>query len=233
MNDSHGRKIESMFDRISPRYDFLNRLLSGFNDMRWRKKAVAMIGDVSGKAVLDLCCGSGDFMLIFDKKYGDTISIHGADFAAKMLVIAGQRLQNKTKSHILLTRADAQELPFADASIEAVTIGFGIRNVTDKPKALRDIHRILSPGGRLAIIEPAIPKNPIVRFLFSLYFGKIMPLIGGLISGNYQAYKYLNDSVEAFPSPDKFCKMIRDAGFAQAKGHPQFLETATIFLATK
>ncbi len=201
--------------------------------MRWRKKAVDMLGDLKGKTALDLCCGSGDFLTILSEFYHSDINLYGADFAKNMLNIAHSRLGLDHRRNIILCQADAQALPFADNSINAVTIGFGIRNVTDKNKSLKDIHRVLSPTGKLVIIEPSIPKNKFVAFCFGFYFGKIMPLIGGLISGDFQAYKYLNKSVEAFPLPDNFCQMMTRAGFSNSKAYPQLLGTAVIYYAEK
>ncbi len=233
MTDTHGQNIESMFDRISPRYDLLNRVLSGGSDIRWRRKAVALLGNLQGKTALDLCCGSGDFLQILDKKNKSNVMLIGSDFADKMLRIAAKRLSISQKSTIGLCRADAQYIPLTDKSVNAVTIGFGIRNVTDKAKSLSEIYRVLAPGGRLVIIEPSIPRSKLIALFFSLYFGKIMPFIGGLISGDYQAYKYLNDSVEAFPAPEIFCGMLSDAGFLKVKSHPQLLGTAMIYFAQK
>ena len=229
----NGKKVRSMFDRISPRYDLLNRILSGGNDQRWRKRAVGLLGDLTGKSALDLCCGSGDFLQILDKKFGSNTRLYGADFSANMLSVARSRLDVSGKTHLLLIRADAMELPFDDNSMAAVTIGFGIRNVADKMKSLREIHRVLTPGGRLAIIEPSIPKNKLMASLFAFYFGTVMPLIGGIISGDYRAYKYLNDSVEAFPRPEEFLKMMTGAGFGNAAALPQLFGTAIIYLGDK
>lgn len=233
MADTHGKKIQTMFDRISPRYDLLNRLLSGGSDMRWRRRAVALLGNLAGHAALDLCCGSGDFLLIFRRRHGDTVRLYGADFAANMLRVARLRLDAATPGRLSLVQADALALPYADASMAAVTIGFGIRNIVDKETALTEILRVLAPGGRLAIIEPAIPENRLVAALFKFYFGRVMPFIGGLISGDAAAYRYLNDSVAAFPAPDVFCDLMRRAGFGAVDAIPQTFGTAMIYFGEK
>ncbi|MCP4570378.1 MAG: bifunctional demethylmenaquinone methyltransferase/2-methoxy-6-polyprenyl-1,4-benzoquinol methylase UbiE [FCB group bacterium] len=229
MDTERGHKIQAMFDRISPRYDLLNRLLSGGQDMRWRRKAVAMLGDLQGKTALDLCSGTGDFLQIFRELYGPDITLYGADFAYQMLILAGKRHKAKNDPGLVLCQADAMFLPFEDNSLDAVTIGFGIRNVVDRPKALKDILRTLRPGGKLVIIEPSIPKNRLIGIPFSFYFKHIMPFIGGLISGDRAAYKYLDSSVTAFPSPGNFVRLLKEAGFTDAKACPQLFGTAQIY----
>jgi len=244
-NNRDGAAIQTMFDRISPRYDLLNRILSFGVDLRWRSQAVALLGDLHGKTVLDLCCGPGDFVAILQKRYKREITIIGADFARRMLGIAQKRflpdggspLQGSSPLHRgsppLFCQADALSLPLADSSVDAVTIGFGIRNIADKPAALREIIRVLRPGGRLAIVEPALPGNRLLRFVFTFYFKNIMPLIGGIISGDQAAYKYLHDSVATFPRPDEFVAMIQAAGFADAKAIPQTFSSAMIYYGEK
>ncbi len=230
---AHNRTIRTMFDRISPRYDLLNRLLSLGLDLRWRNRAVTLLGDMRGRTALDLCCGSGDFIAILHKKYGSHITLIGIDFARLMLAIAQRRFAAASRSTIILCQGDALALPCRDETIDAVTIGFGIRNIDDKPAALKEIHRVLRPGGRLAIIEPSIPKNRFWRVLFSFYFGRVMPLVGGIISGDRGAYQYLHDSVAAFPDPDEFVDLMRLTGFARASAQPQTLSTAMIYFAEK
>ncbi|MDD4051569.1 MAG: bifunctional demethylmenaquinone methyltransferase/2-methoxy-6-polyprenyl-1,4-benzoquinol methylase UbiE [candidate division Zixibacteria bacterium] len=223
----------TMFDRISPRYDLLNRLLSFGLDLRWRNRAVAMLGDLHGKTALDLCCGSGDFIAILFKKYRANINLIGVDFARRMLDIGRLRFMAAPHASIILCQGDALFIPCGDRTIDAVTIGFGIRNIDDKPAALKEIHRVLRAGGRLAIVEPSIPKNPLWRTLFSFYFGRVMPFVGGVISGDHGAYQYLHDSVAAFPDPDDFVALMRSAGFANASAIPQTLSTAMIYFAEK
>ncbi|NMC42406.1 MAG: bifunctional demethylmenaquinone methyltransferase/2-methoxy-6-polyprenyl-1,4-benzoquinol methylase UbiE [candidate division Zixibacteria bacterium] len=230
---AHSRTIRTMFDRISPRYDLLNRVLSLGLDLRWRNRAVTMLADLRGQTALDLCCGSGDCIAILLKKYRNDIAVIGVDFARGMLDIARRRFVAADSSRIILCQADALALPCRDASIDAVTIGFGIRNIEDKPAALKEIHRVLRPGGRLAIIEPSVPKNRFWRGLFSFYFGKVMPFVGGVISGDRGAYQYLHDSVAAFPDPDEFVALMRSAGFVNATAIPQTPSTAMIYFAEK
>lgn len=230
---NHGRKVQTMFNRISPRYDFLNGLLSGGRDMRWRRQATNLLGDLRHKRALDLCCGSGDFLSIFLRRYGNDIELYGVDFASQMLGLAAKRLGHDHRTPPLLCQADALALPFGNDSLDAVTIGFGIRNIQDKPSALREIVRVLAPGGRLAIVEPAVPRRALVRWLFGLYFRRIMPLVGGAISGDYGAYKYLNDSVMAFPAPEEFVGLMDVAGFEDTRAIPRLFGVAMIYYGRK
>jgi demethylmenaquinone methyltransferase/2-methoxy-6-polyprenyl-1,4-benzoquinol methylase len=227
------KKIRAMFNRISHQYDLLNRLLSAGQDMRWRRRAVELLGNLRDKTVLDLCCGTGDFAQIFLKKYGGCIRVFGADFAPDMLNPAKNRLGSKNNSNLILCQADALHIPLADESIDAVTVGFGIRNIADRLSALKEILRVLRPDGKLAIIEPAIPKNPVIGLPFSFYFRFVMPIIGGIVSGDYNAYRYLNNSVEDFPSPDDFLALMKEAGFSKAKAFPQTLGMVMIYLGEK
>jgi len=233
MSDEHGIKIQRMFDTISRRYDLLNRLLSFGMDIRWRWKAVKLLGDMRGKTVVDLCCGSGDFLVIFRKKYTGDIRLVGIDFARNMLTLAHQRFDRKGCERPWLCRADATRLPLPDQSADAVTIGFGIRNIVDKDGALREIYRALRPGGRLIIVEPAIPANFPARFLFTFYFRRVMPVIGGLISGDRAAYRYLHDSVATFPEPRRFLDLMTAAGFGDVRALPQSFGAAMIYHAKR
>lgn len=233
MADDHGEQLRAMFDRISRRYDLLNRLLSAGHDMRWRRRAARLLGDLSGKTVLDVCCGTGDFLRILRDRYGSNIRLCGADFTHGMLRLADSRLSANHRTAPFLCRADARSLPFADDAADAVTVGFGIRNIVEKDAALRDIFRVLAPGGRLVIVEPSIPQNPLAAALFLFYFKRVMPRIGGLVSGDYTAYKYLNDSVAAFPSPDQFLAHLAAAGFVHVTAYPQLFGTAMIYYGEK
>lgn len=233
MDRKQGPTIEAMFDRISPRYDLLNRIISGGRDLKWRKKAVDLLGDLRGGTALDICCGSGDFLQIFVNRYGDDIKLHGVDFSARMLDLARVRFGDGKYHRLMLCRADAMHLPVADAAIDAITIGFGIRNVADRDAALRQFFRVLKPGGRLVMIEPSLPPNRFIRFGFIFYFRHISPFIGGIISGDRAAYRYLHDSFVAFPSPEEFIGQMKKAGFAAVTAYPQFFGTAIIYYGEK
>jgi demethylmenaquinone methyltransferase/2-methoxy-6-polyprenyl-1,4-benzoquinol methylase len=233
MDERQGDKVQAMFNRISPRYDLLNRIISGGRDLGWRKQAVELLGDLRGRSALDLCCGSGDFLKILRDKYGSDISLIGIDFAAQMLDLARDRFEPIKDGRLLLSRADAMSLPLIDSSIDAVTIGFGIRNVADREAALTEILRVLKPGGRLVMIEPASPPNRTVRRLFLFYFKYVSPFIGGIISGDRSAYRYLHDSFVTFPHPDEFTGLMKGVGYTSVLTYPQFGGTAIIYFGEK
>ncbi len=230
---AHGQKIQSMFDRISPRYDLLNRIISLGQDLRWRRRGARLAGDVRNGAILDVCCGSGDFIRVFHDLYGDQILLAGVDFSEQMIGLARSRLRGLIGENLLLCRADALTLPFADGSFDAVTIGFGIRNIVDRLSALKECRRVLKVRGHLIMIEPARPGNYLVRAGFSFYLKYISPLIGGVLSGDRAAYRYLYDSSVAFPHPDEFLGLMAEAGFEDVKAIPQTLGTTMIYCGAK
>jgi demethylmenaquinone methyltransferase/2-methoxy-6-polyprenyl-1,4-benzoquinol methylase len=222
-----------MFDRISRRYDLLNRLISFGMDLRWRRRAVDLLGDLHGKTVLDLCCGSADFVRIIGGRYRAGVLAIGGDFSRNMLVVAASRVPDASAGTILLCQTDATEIPLSDGSVDAVTIGFGIRNIPDKQKVFAEILRVLRPGGRLVMLEPSLPKSTLWRFLFLCYFNYAMSAVGGIVSGDFAAYKYLHDSVRRFPEPEAFRTMMAASGFVQVRSYSQAYGAAMIYYGEK
>lgn len=231
--------ISGMFNRIAPDYDFLNHLLSLNIDKYWRKKMTKFLvryAAQNSKAqleVLDIACGTGDSSIALYKK---GFMVTGADISQNMLDIAiaksekleqrGKGNKNSKSSNLSGSKetplpeyhlASAEELPFADNSFDAVTISFGIRNFNNRDNCLAEIYRVIKPGGVVTILEFAKPRNPIIRFGYNLYFNNILPTIGGLISKDKDAYKYLADSVEHFPKYDMFAKEITNVKFKEVK----------------
>lgn len=212
--EQKSREIQQMFDNIAHRYDLLNRLLSFRTDVRWRKKAIKLAGIKSGQKVLDLACGTADMMIEMDTRVGG-ITLIGGDFSYNMLKLGQDKFRKGAFSV-----SDAHMLPFKDNSFDRITISFGFRNVTDKPKGLKEMHRVLKPGGRLCILEFSQPEGFIFSRIYRLYFTKILPFIGGIISGNKGAYEYLPESVYKFPKKDVYREMVLGAGFADVKFNP-------------
>ena len=172
-----------MFDAIAPRYDFLNHLLSAGIDRHWRMRAIRSLGLTGRERVLDLCTGTGDLAIAARKARPGAARVIGVDFAAAMLAVgAGKLRRERLSDAVALVRGDAMRIPVADASVDAVTIAFGIRNVEDVQTACRDMCRVLKPGGRLAILEFAIPTTPLFRVVYLSYFRHILPRIGRLVS---------------------------------------------------
>lgn len=217
--------IAGMFNAIAGRYDFLNRLLSFGTDRSWRKKLVRAVTGSDASNVLDLACGTGDVAIELDKR-GMTVT--GADISEKMLEIA-----RKKAPHINFQTGDAAELDFPEASFDAVTIAFGIRNFDSRPTCIDEIYRVLKPGGLLAIVEFSIPRNKIWKALYSFYFLNILPVIGRVVSGQKGSYRYLPESSFSFPPPESFCEELRNGGFGNVTYRPMTGGVAVLYKAWK
>lgn len=224
------KKIESwkMFNRISGRYDLLNRLLSMRCDVYWRKKCVSLLPVDRPLTVLDLATGTTDVIQVALRRRPNIKTMVGIDPAEKMLRI-GRRKKSKKQRH--LVNGDAHQLPLTAHCVDAVTIAFGIRNMANMDQALFEIKRSLMPGGHLIILEFSLPHQPLVRTLYLWYFRHMLPIMGRLISGDPQAYSYLNQSVESFPYGDAFGKVLRNAGFEHVYIYPLTFGIATVYHA--
>lgn len=222
-----------MFNRIAHRYDLLNRLLSGRQDVVWRKKLLSFFPESKQTRLLDVATGTGD-VLLAALNQGSAQHAIGLDMAEQMLKYAQQKIdQQKWQNQASVVVGNAEDLPFENSSFDVVTIAFGIRNVPDYAKAIREMHRVLKPGGRLLILEFSLPANRILRSLYLFYFRHVLPWIGGLISGDRQAYSYLNQSVEAFPYGERFSSLIEQIGFSSVRVTPLTFGIASIYCADK
>lgn len=211
-------RIARMFDAIARRYDTLNHLLSAGFDRRWRRKAVTALGFTGRERVLDMCTGTGDLAIeAVTSRAGQAAEVVGADFSSEMLHLAAGKVQRAAlDGRIRLLRGDATSVPFADGTFDAAMVAFGIRNVLDPDAACREFHRVLRPGGRLAILEFGAPRLPGLRTLYLSYFRYVLPAVGRLVSKHQDAYEYLPASVMAFPTGEAFAGRLRDAGFSTA-----------------
>ena len=219
-----------IFDRIAHRYDLLNRLLSFGRDIAWRKKVARLLPERDNLTLLDLATGTADLLFSLCENGTRIGSAVGLDMSAEMLTLAGTKLQKKQPSQpCLFLRSDAQSLPFPDRSFDVVTIAFGIRNIPDVNLALREMTRILKPGGRAIVLEFSLPRNTFVRSGYLFYFRHILPRIGGLISGDSKAYKYLNETVETFPYGRDFCDLMEQAGMNDVNSYTLTFGVATIY----
>jgi demethylmenaquinone methyltransferase/2-methoxy-6-polyprenyl-1,4-benzoquinol methylase len=214
----HARRVREMFAGIANRYDLLNHLLSGNTDKRWRRLVAKRLHDVlerKGARILDIACGTGDLSLALAEKTGARII--GTDFCRPMLEIAARKARAATATtnaeEIPFVEGDALSLPFADESFDAVTIAFGLRNLSSVEAGLQELQRVLKPEGRAAILEFSTPVVPGFRGLFKFYFTRVLPAIGGMVSGSRGAYEYLPDSVSRFPDQKRLAQMMREAGF--------------------
>jgi len=222
-----------MFDAIAGRYDFLNHLLSAGIDRRWRRIAIRSLGLTGRERLLDLCTGTGDLALAARTNRPGAMRVIGIDLAAAMLRVGLEKLRARKERAITLVRGDATRIPLADNSVDAVTIGFGIRNVENPAAACREIFRVLERGGRIAILEFAIPTMPFVRGAYLAYFNHVLPRVGRIVSRHNAAYGYLPESVGAFASPAQFAAVLREAGFTSVAAQPLTFGIVVLYSALK
>ena len=226
-------EVWRMFDRIAHRYDLLNRSLSMGQDVLWRKKMKRYLPDGEGLRLLDLATGTADQLLYLaaDPRVGEGV---GMDLAEKMLEVGREKIEKQNLSDRLrLETGDALDVPVEDAFADVVTITFGIRNVISVQEALTEIRRVLKPGGRVLILEFSLPQNGLLRSAYLFYFRHVLPRIGGLVSGDAYAYRYLNQTVETFPYGEGFCELMRAAGFVGVQAHPLTFGIASIYQGDK
>ena len=208
----HSARVRQMFARIAGRYDLLNHLLSANTDRRWRRFVASTLGQKIPRSatVLDVACGTGDLSIQLFEDAGARVT--GVDFCRPMLEIAARKTRR-----IPFVEADALDLPFAEGSFDAVTIAFGLRNLADTRQGLIELRRVLKPGGWLAVLEFSRPQAWGFRWLFEFYFRRLLPLIGGLVSGSKGAYQYLPDSVSRFPDQVGLASLMDQAGYDQVE----------------
>lgn len=223
--------IAKMFDSIAPTYDGLNRFLSFGIDQYWRHK---MVREIHPKgSVLDVATGTADVLLAIAKRYPSRYGLIGIDISRRMLDLGRQKITDfNLTDQIKLQMGDATQLPFSDESIESVTMAFGLRNTESISKTISEIFRVLSPGGRVVILEFSLPKSRPIRWIYLGYFRWILPIIGGFVSGQFRAYRYLNQSVEQFPSVDAISEIFQTTGF-HVVTHPLTAGIATMYIGTK
>jgi demethylmenaquinone methyltransferase/2-methoxy-6-polyprenyl-1,4-benzoquinol methylase len=205
-----------MFSGIAGRYDLLNHLLSGNIDKGWRRLVARHLQSslVEGARALDVACGTGDLSLVLDAAGG--AQVIGLDFCRPMLEIARRKAADGSR-RIPFVEGDALRLPFADESFDVVTIAFGLRNLAGVEDGLQELKRILKPGGRAAVLEFSTPVVPGFRALFRFYFTRVLPLVGGIVSGSRGAYEYLPDSVSKFPDQKRLATLMRETGFEKVE----------------
>jgi demethylmenaquinone methyltransferase / 2-methoxy-6-polyprenyl-1,4-benzoquinol methylase len=221
--------ISGMFSRIAGRYDFLNHLLSANADRRWRKRAAAALNG-RHRRVLDVATGTGDLALSIGR---NGRQVFGADFCLDMLVLARQKTGRRRDANpVAFSAADALVLPFADASFDAVTVGFGVRNFADLSCGLIEMRRVLKPGGTLLVLEFSQPRG-LWGGVYRLYAGHVLPWIGGLLSGSREAYAYLHRSTRAWPEKEEFSRILARSGFSGVAVTPLSLGIVALHQAEK
>ena len=207
------RWVQTMFAKVAPRYDLLNHLLSFGIDRGWRKALTDVLRPALERAdarVLDLCCGTGDVLLALQEVSANRVM--GADFCHPMLVTASAKAKRQ-RFRAPLFEADALQLPLRDASLHAISIAFGFRNLVDYDAALKELRRVLRPGGIIAILEFSHPRNPFLRLSYGVYSRLVLPAVGAVVSGSHEAYTYLPESIRKFPRADELQRMMQANGF--------------------
>jgi demethylmenaquinone methyltransferase/2-methoxy-6-polyprenyl-1,4-benzoquinol methylase len=199
-------RVREMFDRISPRYDVMNRIMSFGLDGHWRAVAVRRARLAAGDQALDVCCGTGDLALALRRRVGPAGRVVGADFAEEMLAVARRK-----SGAVEWVAADALALPFADGAFAAATVAFGVRNLADHRAGFAELRRVVRPGGRVVCLELTDPPAPIAPFA-RLWSDRMVPLLGRLVAGDAEAYRYLPASIHRFPRPAELAAVIRAAG---------------------
>lgn len=236
------QQIAEMFDKIAFRYDFLNRFLSGGIDVYWRRRAIrelrgvlagragsrvgeggaggtgeagSKVGGREAGAVLDVATGTGDMAVMLARRFPEAL-ITGVDISEGMLEVGRQKLARlKLTGRVSLQPGDSEALPFSDNAFDAITVAFGVRNFEHLEKGLREMRRVLKPGGKLVVLEFSQPHTPVLCRLYRTYMRRIAPRIAGMAASNREAYRYLNESVQAFPEGERLVRILEDCGYAR------------------
>lgn len=227
-------QVEEMFDNIAPTYDRLNHIMSLNIDRIWRRRVMRIIRRAKPQRIMDVATGTGDLAIAMARKVNEA-HILGVDLSEEMLSEARKKIKRlELEKRITLEKGDAENLTMvASESVDAATVAFGVRNFENIERGLSEIYRTLRPGGKLVVLEFSMPKNRLVRWVYRQYAHRLLPRIGGMISKDKQAYTYLPDSVEEFPAPERFAKILKGVGFKSVKLSSQSFGIAYIYDATK
>lgn len=233
--DKRETRIRTMFGHIAPSYDFLNHLLSLNVDRWWRWRTTRLVPPVAGAPVLDLCTGTGDLALAYDRAAGGRSPVVGADFCHAMLQRAVAKAGRAgAAGRVRFLEADAQRLPFPDNHFAVTAVAFGLRNVTDTDRGLAEMVRVTRPEGRIAVLEFSRPRGRLFGALYNFYFLKVLPRLGQLISRSADdAYRYLPASVQQFPDGAALAERMRRHGLTEVSWHPFTFGIATLYVGTK
>ena len=226
-------EVREMFDNIAPKYDLLNHTLSMSIDRVWRRRVVGEVRRAKPGRILDVATGTGDLAIALARRIRD-VQVMGVDLSEEMLALARRKVEARgLDSRIVLERGDAEHLEVADASVDAATVAFGVRNFGDLAAGLRELARTIRPGGKVVILEFSRPRNRVFRALYEFYSYKILPRIGGLVSRDKRAYEYLPASVGEFPAPEEFMAMMARAGFRNCRARSQSFGIAQIYIGER
>ena len=227
-------KVQQMFDNIAPTYDKLNHIMSLNVDKLWRRHALKEIVDGTPQRILDVACGTGDSTISIARAAAEGTKVTGADISEGMMGLVMEKAEKAgVGDRIDLQVADGEALPYEDGTFDRVTCAFGIRNFEHKERGLAEFRRVLRPGGKAVILELSVPQNKVIRWFYDLYFLHILPWVGGAISGDKAAYRYLPASVHHFPAPKDFCALMESAGFRSVRCRTFTLGLCRMFVGVR
>ncbi len=235
---SKKQQVAEMFDKIAFRYDFLNRFLSGGVDLYWRKRAIRELRPPAGHTattttVLDVATGTGDMAIMLTRQLPG-VYVTGIDISTGMLEIGRQKIARlQLDKQVFLQKGDSESLAFPDAHFDAITVAFGVRNFENLEKGLREMWRVLKPGGKLIVLEFSRPQTPGVRQLYDLYLRLVAPNVGKMVSSSREAYQYLNDSVKAFPEGKAFLRILDSCGYTPTRLRRLSLGICSLYIGEK
>lgn len=225
--------VKEIFSTITPRYDFLNHFLSMRRDIAWRRFTIKKMRFFQTKRLLDIACGTGDLSIDAAEKYPE-ITVNGVDFVREMIQVGQKKVnQKKVAKRIHLVTGDALRLPFRDNSFDVAAMAFGIRNIPDRQNALREMLRVVVPGGQVMILEMTFTRNPFFQVFYNIYLNHILPRLAKRFSSNPGAYHYLADSIMNFPSPDEFTAMMEDSGIENVDAYSLTFGVTYLHVGTK
>ena len=232
LETSKKTQVQSMFNAISIEYDYINKLITFGNDIKWRKKVCEIAKENGPQSILDVATGTGDIALELANIEG--AKIIGIDISEKMLDIGRKKIANQNLSDkIDLVLGDAENLNYSNSSFDTITIGFGVRNFQNLTKGLKESKRVLKENGKLIILESSVPKNSIIKFFYFMISRVYIPFLGLVFSKDKSAYNYLQKSAEKFPSGDQFIEILKDCGFKNITTMRQMLGATSIYVAQK
>ncbi|MCQ6277920.1 demethylmenaquinone methyltransferase [Bacillus sp. EB600] len=233
MQESKEERVHHVFENISENYDKMNSVISFQQHIKWRNDTMKRMNVQPGSKALDVCCGTADWTIALAEAVGTSGEVVGLDFSENMLKVGQEKVKALKLKHVKLIHGNAMELPFPDKSFDYVTIGFGLRNVPDYLQVLKEMHRVLKPGGMAVCLETSQPTMPGYKQLYYFYFRFIMPVFGKLFARSYQEYSWLQESARQFPGMKELAQMFGDAGFKDIYYKPYNGGVAAVHIGRK
>ncbi|TFB23964.1 demethylmenaquinone methyltransferase [Filobacillus milosensis] len=226
-------KVHSVFEKIYNRYDKMNSIISFQRHKAWRNDVMKEMNVEEGSNCLDVCCGTGDWTIALSEAVGKNGQVEGLDFSQNMLSVGEEKIKRENISNINFVHGDAMNLPYEDDTFDYVTIGFGLRNTPDYNQVLKEMYRVVKPGGQVVCLDTSQPTIPVYKQLYFFYFEHIMPIFGKVFAKSYDEYAWLYESTKNFPNKDTLAEMFKEAGFNNVKVKSYALGAAAMHLGTK